>query len=81
MPNTDPYRLTSADTTPGTSSTPALTRGDVARSLLWMLVVISAVANMAASLGGAHTWVNLACGAVTVLCGGTLVVRNLRGRR
>ena len=77
MPNTDPYRLTSADTTPSAT----MTRGDVARALLWTLVVLSAVANMAASFGEANTWVHLACGAVTVLCGGTLVVRNLRGRK
>jgi membrane protein YdbS with pleckstrin-like domain len=78
VPNTDPYRLTSADTTPSTTT---VSRGEVARALLWILVVISAVANMAASYGDANTWIHLACGVVTVLCGGTLVVRNLRGRR
>ncbi|MCX5054037.1 MULTISPECIES: hypothetical protein [unclassified Streptomyces] len=78
MQNTDPYRLTSADSKP---TTPALTRGDVLRTLLWSVVVMSAVANMAASYGEAATWVHLVCGAVTVLCAGTLVVRNLRGRR
>ncbi|MGW3107784.1 hypothetical protein [Streptomyces sp. NPDC001100] len=55
--------------------------GDIARALLWVVVVASALANMAASFGGAGTWVHLVCGAVTVLCAGTLVVRNLRGRR
>lgn len=44
-------------------------------------MVASALTNMAASFGGADTWVHLVCGAVTVLCAGTLVVRNLRGRR
>ena len=58
-----------------------LTRGDIARTLLWIVVVASALTNMAASFGGADTWVHLVCGAVTVLCAGTLVVRNLRGRR
>ncbi|WP_062645012.1 hypothetical protein [Streptomyces maremycinicus] len=58
-----------------------LSSGDIARTLLWMVVVTSALANMAASFGGADTWVHLVCGAVTVLCAGTLVVRNLRGRR
>ncbi|MFF0161598.1 hypothetical protein ACFYRY_29255 [Streptomyces sp. NPDC005263] len=58
-----------------------LTRGDVARTLLWIVVVVSAVTNMAASFGGANTWVHLAFGALTVLCGGALVVRSLRGRR
>ncbi|OQR60898.1 hypothetical protein B6E66_27065 [Streptomyces maremycinicus] len=58
-----------------------LSSGDIVRTLLWMVVVTSALANMAASFGGADTWVHLVCGAVTVLCAGTLVVRNLRGRR
>ncbi|WP_073946416.1 hypothetical protein [Streptomyces kebangsaanensis] len=78
MPHPDPYRLTRSDRP---SPSPGLTRGDVLRSLLWIVVVMSAVANMAASYGGADTWVHLVCGAVTVLCGGTLVVRSLRGRR
>ncbi|MFF7390863.1 hypothetical protein ACFZAE_20795 [Streptomyces scabiei] len=54
---------------------------DIARALLWTVVVASGLANMAASFGDADTWVHLVCGAVTVLCVGTLVVRNLRGRR
>jgi hypothetical protein len=58
-----------------------LTRGEVTRTLLWAVLVMSAVANMAASYGGADTWVHLVCGLVTALCAGTLVVRNLRGRR
>ena len=58
-----------------------LTRGEIVRTLLWIVVVAGALANMAASFGGADTWVHLVCGAVTVLCAGTLVVRNLRGRR
>ncbi|MFF4347361.1 hypothetical protein [Streptomyces sp. NPDC001530] len=68
-------------TTNTTADPDRLTWGEIARTLLWAVVVISAVANMAASYGGAGTWVHLACGAVTVFCGGTLVVRNLRGRR
>ncbi|MBK3578625.1 hypothetical protein JHN63_33475 [Streptomyces sp. MBT65] len=55
--------------------------GDIARTLLWTVVVASALTNMAASFGGAATWVHLVCGAVTVLCAGALAVRNLRGRR
>ncbi|WP_210582622.1 hypothetical protein [Streptomyces sp. GESEQ-4] len=58
-----------------------LSSGDIADTLLWMVVVASGLANMAASFGGADTWVHLVCGAITVLCAGTLVVRNLRGRR
>ncbi|MFG2936727.1 hypothetical protein [Streptomyces sp. NPDC048282] len=77
---TTPTPLTGTDAAPGTPS-PALTREEVARSPLWILVVISAIANRADSYGDASTWVQLACGAVTVLCGGILVVRNPRGRR
>ncbi|ANS70736.1 hypothetical protein SLINC_8512 [Streptomyces lincolnensis] len=64
-----------------TTDADSLTRGEVARTLLWSVVVISAVSNMAASFGGADTWVHLLCGIVTVLCGGALAVRGLRGRR
>ncbi|MER6443144.1 hypothetical protein ABT275_43675 [Streptomyces sp. NPDC001185] len=58
-----------------------LSSRDIARTLLWMVVVASALTNMATSFAGAQTWVHLVCGAITVLCAGTLVVRNLRARR
>ncbi|MFJ6833588.1 hypothetical protein [Streptomyces sp. NPDC091209] len=81
MATTDPYRLTSpADGTPEVSS-PAVTGGEVVRTLLWILVVAGAVANMAATYAEADTWVHLACGAVTLFGAGTLAVRHLRGRR
>jgi hypothetical protein len=78
MTNTDSYRPTTglADGTPTRVS-----RGDVVRTLLWAVVVISAVANTAASFGGSGAAVHLAFGVVTVLSAGTLVVRSLRGRR
>ncbi|WP_435135664.1 hypothetical protein [Actinacidiphila sp. bgisy144] len=67
---------------PNTPTEPGrLARGDVLRPMLWTLAVLSAVVNMAASYGAAHTWVHLACGAVTVVCGVTLVVAHQRGRR
>ncbi|NDZ72701.1 hypothetical protein G3I36_16810 [Streptomyces sp. SID10362] len=59
----------------------AVSRGDVLRTLLWAVVVLSAVANMALSFAGAATPLHLATGVVTVLAAGTLVVRALRGRR
>lgn len=76
----------SLGSTPGPGSAGAapdrgVGRGEVARSALWVLVVLSAVANTAASYAGAATWVHLVCGAVTALGGGVLVVRKLRGRR
>ncbi|MDX3693183.1 hypothetical protein PV726_23110 [Streptomyces europaeiscabiei] len=81
MTTTDPYRLTTpADGTPEASS-PAVTGGEVVRTLLWILVVVSAVANSAATYAEADTWVHLACGVVTLLGAGTLAVRHLRGRR
>ncbi|MER6162541.1 hypothetical protein ABT147_44865 [Streptomyces sp. NPDC001868] len=64
-----------------TTRTDSLTRGEIARTLLCSVVVISAVSSTAASLGGADTRVHLLCGIVTVLCGGALAVRGLRGRR
>jgi hypothetical protein len=82
MPPSDPYRIADPSATADARPSPDTpSRGDVLRSLLWSVVVISAVANMAASYGDADTWVHLLCGAVTVLCGGTLVVRSLQGRR
>ncbi|MGW3283656.1 hypothetical protein ACWDR3_03290 [Streptomyces sp. NPDC001002] len=83
MAHTDPYRFTSTPTpVPGSADTSdGITRADVARTLLWALVVISAVTNMALSYGGSGTVPHLAAGIVTVLSAGTLVVRSLRGRR
>ncbi|MEU9556310.1 hypothetical protein [Streptomyces fumanus] len=78
MPDTDPYRLTS---TPEGGTASGAGRNDLVRTLLWAVVVLSAVANMATSYGDTSVWLNLACGTVTLLAAGTLVVRNLRGRR
>ncbi|MFC9049293.1 hypothetical protein [Streptomyces anthocyanicus] len=84
----DPYRLGTpqAALTPGHGDgdgdgPDAVSRGDVVRALLWAVVVLSAVANMALSFTGAATPLHLASGVVTVLAAGALVVRRLRGRR
>ncbi|NSL42859.1 hypothetical protein [Streptomyces sp. 8P21H-1] len=58
-----------------------VTRSDVVRTALWLVLVISTVGNMAASLSGASTRIHLVCGAVTALCATVLVLRHLRGRR
>lgn len=90
MAHTDPYRLTATPTPvptgTGTATATAedpsgVTRGDIVRTLLWTVVVISAVANTVASYGGVSTLVHLSCGTVTLLAATTLVVRSLRGRR
>ncbi|GGN04645.1 hypothetical protein [Streptomyces fuscichromogenes] len=79
MAHPDPYRLT--------GTPPADQRGDrtgdvdLTRALLWSLLVLSAAADMATSYGGAAPWTNVACGAVTLLSAGALVLRRLRGRR
>ncbi|NEB14329.1 hypothetical protein G3I32_36810 [Streptomyces coelicoflavus] len=78
----DPYRLGP----PQTGSTPgggpdAVPRGDVLRTLLWTVVVLSAAANTVLSFTGAAVALHLASGVVTVLAVGALVVRALRGRR
>ncbi|MFF4471683.1 hypothetical protein ACFYZ3_19190 [Streptomyces sp. NPDC001599] len=80
----DPYRLGTPRTVPaahGDAGPDAVSRGDVVRALLWAVVVLSAVANMALSFTGAATPLHLASGVVTVLAAGALVVRRLRGRR
>ncbi|WP_261400661.1 hypothetical protein [Streptomyces salinarius] len=78
----DPYRLGTPQAAPAPGDGPgAVSRGDVLRTLLWAVVVLSAVANMALSFAGAATPLHLATGVVTVLAAGTLVVRALRGRR
>ncbi|MER5220483.1 hypothetical protein [Streptomyces flaveus] len=84
---TDPYRRTPA---PGTyvdpnaetigKPLPVVTRSGVARTLLWVVLVISVVGNMVASYT-ASTPLHLACGAVTALCLTALIVQGLRGRR
>ncbi|MFH8975062.1 hypothetical protein [Streptomyces sp. NPDC017890] len=81
MTHQDPYRLSTPPPRTPERGPDAVSRGEVLRTLLWAVVVVSAVANMAASLAGAPTAVHLASGVVTVLAAGTLVVRGLRGRR
>lgn len=81
MPHTDPHRLTGDDAAPDASAPPEGNRRDLGRGLLWTVVVISAVVNLAASFDDAGTSVNLACGAVTLVFGGILAARYLRGRR
>ncbi|CAL9519346.1 MULTISPECIES: hypothetical protein [unclassified Streptomyces] len=82
----DPYRLGMPQAVPTAAPAPgdgpgAVSRGDVLRTLLWAVVVLSAVANMALSFTGAAAPLHLASGVVTVLAAGALVVRGLRGRR
>lgn len=82
MANTDPYRLSVHDANHDANHhapAPAGTRGEATRVLLWLILVISAVANMVTSYAAVGIAVNLACGAVTALAATALVVRRLKG--
>ncbi|MFF6995780.1 hypothetical protein ACFY93_12600 [Streptomyces sp. NPDC008313] len=55
--------------------------GGVARTVLWVVLVVSVIGNTVASYTGAGTGVHLAAGVVTVLCATVLAVRRLRSGR
>ncbi|WP_328346660.1 hypothetical protein [Micromonospora sp. NBC_00421] len=71
---TDPYRVTDAP-----AETPQRTDG-LLRPLLWLVLFVSAAANVVLTTVGDNPWVGSACGLVAVLCAGTLIVRHRRGR-
>lgn len=77
----DPYRLTGPGTPHDDDPPPGVSRADLVRFLLWLLLVLSVVANTVASSAGAGLGTHLACGAVTALTAAVLVVRRLKGRR
>jgi hypothetical protein len=78
MPHTThPHR--SADS--GEPASPGPARGDVLGASLWIVAVAGAVTNLVFSFGDTGMWVHLICGAVTLVCGGILAARHLRGRR
>ncbi|MFF7524250.1 hypothetical protein [Streptomyces pseudovenezuelae] len=82
MASTDPYRLSVHDADNDRhhdALAPDVPRGEVTRVLLWLILVISAVANMVTSYAAVGVAVNLACGAVTALAATALVVRRLKG--
>ncbi|MFB7494982.1 hypothetical protein ACFC09_09805 [Streptomyces sp. NPDC056161] len=78
MPDNDPYRLTAA---PAREGGPRPGSPRVGRTVLWLLLVLSAAANTVTSVAGVTTAVSLACGLVTVASVIGLVVLRLRGRR
>ncbi|MEU5314344.1 hypothetical protein [Streptomyces sp. NPDC021562] len=76
MATIDPHRPSAHD-----APAPPVTRGEVTRVFLWLVLVISAAANMVASYAAAGVAVNLACGTVTGLAAIVLVLRRLKGGR
>ncbi|MEU6537067.1 hypothetical protein [Streptomyces sp. NPDC047000] len=77
----DPYRLTGPRTPSGDGPRSGVSRADVARFLLWLLLVLGLVANTVASYVGAGLGVHLVCGAVSAVTAAVLVVHRLKGRR
>jgi hypothetical protein len=72
---TDPYRITEA------SPAPPSPRGGVVRPVLWLLLVISAAANMATSNTGLNMMIGIGFGLVTLACGAALIVDHYQHRR
>lgn len=94
MAHTGPHP-SSTSTTSTTSTTPTVppvptaggggpgegARRSVVRVLLWTVVTVSTLVNVAASVSGAGLGVHLACGIVTAVGAVALVLHGLRGRR
>jgi hypothetical protein len=79
MTHPDPYRLTPAD---GRKETPDRSSGSgVARTLLWVVLVVGVLANTVASSTGAGIGVHLVAAAVTAVCATLLVVLRMRNSR
>jgi hypothetical protein len=74
---TDPYRIFDSPPRP---TQHASTRGAAVRPLLWLLLVISAAANVVASTADL-VFVGAGFGVVTLVCAAALVVHHYRRRR
>jgi hypothetical protein len=76
---TDPYRI---DDEPAPApSAPSPEPGAVVRGLVWLVLAVSVAGNSVASAAGVPTAVQLAFGAVTVLCIVVLIARRPRRSR
>ena len=77
---TDPYRGFAGPESPRPE--PAQDRTGVVRPVLWLLLVVFAVANMVtSSIGGLSVFVGIGCGLATLACAVALVVHHRRQRR
>jgi hypothetical protein len=76
----DPYRLT-GDTENPHQATSDGSPVDVMQTLIWVLLVVSAVANAVTSFGGVPIWIHLGAGLVTAFCVAALIALYLRRRR
>ncbi|MDG4780754.1 hypothetical protein O7614_14000 [Micromonospora sp. WMMD961] len=71
---TDPYRLTQAPVTAPNKP------GGLLRPLLWLVLFVSAAANVVLSTAADNPWVSSASGLVAVLCAVALIVHHRRNR-
>lgn len=71
---TDPYRITEAPV-----AAPKKPVG-LLRPLLWLVLIVSAAANMVLSSAADNPWISSAFGLVAVVCAVTLIVHHRRNR-
>jgi hypothetical protein len=79
----DPYRIFEAPETPEAPhpAARASARGAAVRPLLWLLLVISAAANVVTSSIGINIFIGAGFGLLTLACATALVVDHYRRRR
>ena len=75
----DPYQINEAPQAP--QAPRPSTRSGILRPVLWLLLVISAAANMAASSTGLNMMIGIGFGLVTLACGAALIVDHYQHRR
>ncbi|MDG4809424.1 hypothetical protein O7634_21975 [Micromonospora sp. WMMD1120] len=71
---TDPYRITEAPATAPEKP------GGLLRPLLWLVLIVTAAANMVLSAALDDPWLSSAFGLVAVLCAVALIVHHRRNR-
>jgi hypothetical protein len=77
----DPYRSTETPDEAATSAVPTSARSAAFRPLLWLLLVVSVVANVVASAAGTSVFVSSGFGLVALACATALIVHHYRHRR
>jgi hypothetical protein len=76
----DPYRISEAPTTEHDEANAESRRGPL-RPVLWVVLVLSAVANAISSSVGVNPFVGGAFGLVTLACATALIVHHYQHRR
>jgi hypothetical protein len=76
----DPYRVSQAPQSPRPAQQPD-TGGGPLRSVLWLALIVSAVANAASSTVGLNAFIGIGFGLITLACAATLTVHHYQHRR